>query len=301
MNGTGIKCFIRNLIFRYPKIKKPRLYMTLLVKNEIDIIEKNLIFHKKMGVDGFIVTDNGSSDGTYEVLEKYKNQGIIKELILDKEPAYNQNEKVNKMILIARDKYNADWVMNVDADEFWYSGGHDLKKEISKSTQNVIKCPMVNVYPDEEEFINSCYVVDKTSFEKEKYDFPTFSLYNQQFPKVAHRVKGYKMISMGNHNADMTKKSEKISKDILIYHYSVRGKEHFKNKMVNGAIAAYKVKGDNPNISTHWKYFYERLVVEGADVETEYNRYIGKEYFNELVARGILKYDNRVKTFMEEI
>ena len=38
----------------------PRVIMTLLVKNEADIIAANLEFHHQMGVDGFIVTDNES-------------------------------------------------------------------------------------------------------------------------------------------------------------------------------------------------------------------------------------------------
>lgn len=40
---------------------EPRLIMTLLVKDEEEMLEKNLIFHKSLGVDGFIVTDNNSS------------------------------------------------------------------------------------------------------------------------------------------------------------------------------------------------------------------------------------------------
>jgi hypothetical protein len=46
--------------------------MTLLVKNEIDIIEDNIRFHAKQGVDCFAVMDNGSNDGTRELLENLK-------------------------------------------------------------------------------------------------------------------------------------------------------------------------------------------------------------------------------------
>ena len=48
--------------------RQPRLIMTLLVKNEEAMLERNLHFHKQMGVDGFIVTDNNSSDGTMRIL-----------------------------------------------------------------------------------------------------------------------------------------------------------------------------------------------------------------------------------------
>lgn len=291
----------RNLIFRFPKIKEPKLYMTLLVKNEIDIIEENIFFHKKMGVDGIIVTDNGSTDGTYELLQKYLNKGVINELILDTEPSHNQDVKVDRMIAIARDKFHADWVMNVDADEFWYSKQGNIKSELAKKTQSVVKCPMVNVYPSEENVTHSTYVVNKTNFDKDKYNFPKYSLYNAQYPKVIHRTDGYKMIAMGNHDADMKKKSEVNARDIIIYHYSVRGKEHFRNKMVNGAIAALKVEGGKKNAAGHWKYFYDLLVIQGKDAADEYSRYIGRKYFDEFVDKGILKYDDTMEKYMCEM
>ena len=49
-----------------------RLVMTILVKDEADIIEANIRTHAKLGVDAFAVMDNNSSDGTREILEKLK-------------------------------------------------------------------------------------------------------------------------------------------------------------------------------------------------------------------------------------
>ena len=37
-----------------------KLTMTLLIKNEVDIISDNIKVHSKLGVDSFIVMDNGS-------------------------------------------------------------------------------------------------------------------------------------------------------------------------------------------------------------------------------------------------
>ena len=42
----------------FKQTKKVKLFMTLLVKNEEGMLEENLQFHKAMGVDGFIITDN---------------------------------------------------------------------------------------------------------------------------------------------------------------------------------------------------------------------------------------------------
>lgn len=42
----------------FKQTKEVKLFMTLLVKNEEGMLEENLQFHKAMGVDGFIITDN---------------------------------------------------------------------------------------------------------------------------------------------------------------------------------------------------------------------------------------------------
>lgn len=53
--------------------------MTLLVRDEVDIIEQHLLYHAGMDIDGFIVTDNRSVDGTRDILEKYRKNGLILE------------------------------------------------------------------------------------------------------------------------------------------------------------------------------------------------------------------------------
>ncbi|WP_290381647.1 glycosyltransferase family 2 protein, partial [Bacteroides acidifaciens] len=40
------------------------------VKDEEDIIESNIKFHMSLGIDGILVTDNGSTDSTMEILKK---------------------------------------------------------------------------------------------------------------------------------------------------------------------------------------------------------------------------------------
>ncbi|MDH5545024.1 MAG: glycosyltransferase family 2 protein [Gammaproteobacteria bacterium] len=45
-----------------------KLVMTLLVKDEIDIVKRTIDHHYASGVDFIVATDNESTDGTYELL-----------------------------------------------------------------------------------------------------------------------------------------------------------------------------------------------------------------------------------------
>ena len=98
-----------------------RLVMTLKVRDEADIIEDNLRFHRAMGVDFFVVTDNGSVDGTSEILDRYVSAGLA-QVIQEPTSGLRSNEMdwTTRMARLAASEHGADWVFNNDADEFWW-------------------------------------------------------------------------------------------------------------------------------------------------------------------------------------
>jgi hypothetical protein len=108
-----------------------RIVMTLMVRDEADIIERQIDFHRAAGVDFFIVTDHESRDGTSEILESYAADGILHRIPVVS-AAKRQAEWVTRMARMAAAEFGADWVINSDADEFWWPWGGDLKEVLQR-------------------------------------------------------------------------------------------------------------------------------------------------------------------------
>jgi hypothetical protein len=103
-----------------------RLVMTLLARDEADVIESWLAFHLNAGAEFVVATDNRSRDGTTEVLERYAREGYV-HLIHEPGEDLRQDEWVTRMARLAATEFGADWVINSDADEFWWPRGASLR------------------------------------------------------------------------------------------------------------------------------------------------------------------------------
>ena len=95
-----------------------KLVVTVMVRDEVDIIAAMVEHHLAQGADLIIATDNGSVDGTAEVLQRYADLGVLE---LHHDPVFRkqQHAVVTGMARRACTEHGADWVINADADEFW--------------------------------------------------------------------------------------------------------------------------------------------------------------------------------------
>jgi Glycosyl transferase family 2 len=107
-----------------------KLVMTLLARDEADIVDEQIAFHLNAGVDFVIATDNRSQDGTTEILERYAREGHLF-LIREDSEYLRQAEWITQMGRLAATDYRADWIVHSDADEFWWPRGESLKDVLS--------------------------------------------------------------------------------------------------------------------------------------------------------------------------
>jgi Glycosyl transferase family 2 len=104
--------------------------MTLLVRDGADLIDANLRYHRAQGVDLFVVGDNGSTDGTLEILERYERAGLITLERIGGPAREAQGEGRTKLARLAWE-LGADWVFHNDHDEFWWPLTGDLKHALA--------------------------------------------------------------------------------------------------------------------------------------------------------------------------
>jgi hypothetical protein len=205
-----------------------KLVMTLLVRNEVDVIETNLEYHLAQGVDFVIVTDHGSEDGTSEILREYERMGVAK-VIRDEEEGHHQSNRVTRMAEIARLGHGADWVIHNDADEFWWPLVGDLRDVFSSvpSQFGQIKVKRRNFRPEpdgEGPFYSRLVHKEANSL----------NLSGAQLEaKVAHRAQSGVLVAPGNHSLRSVDLPTVPVREVLeIFHFPMRSYEQFERKVV---------------------------------------------------------------------
>jgi len=285
-------------MFRFFKKKKPKLIMTLLARDEGDIIRHNIEFHLKNGVDFIIATDNASTDNTRDILIEYKNK---KKLYLIDEPerTFSQAAWNNRMSQIAIDRHGADIIFHCDADEFWCPNNGDLKSEIGNSSANVLIVNLINVlleyqngnesFPQDAKYAVTNPIETADYEEDSKKDNFYFFKYP---PKVMLKTdKGLLEVSHGNHHIVSPSVDIKyeISRNIEIYHFPIRGKAKFYHKVIKSGQAIEQNILGSKSQGFHIRRWYNSYKNGALDLEYE-KLTISKMKGTELINKGMIEY-----------
>jgi len=99
--------------------------LTLTVRDEADLVDANIAYYLAAGIEHVYAVDNGSADETPEILERYARDGVLEWRSVP-DPGFNQIEEVTRMAHQAATELGADWVINTDADEFWWPRGGSM-------------------------------------------------------------------------------------------------------------------------------------------------------------------------------
>lgn len=244
-------------------IARVRLVATMMVRDERDIIVPMIEHHLDQGVDLIIVTDNGSVDGTTEVLQHYADMGAI-ELHHDPVHRKQQGVVVTGMARRAYTVHGADWVINADADEFLVPLDRSLtvREALERTPRSLVafEVPVVNlVSPPAERGSGIDRLVWRDLRTTE--ELVEVGIHAQPTPNAIHIGDPDVTVAQGNHFVSLEsagQPDDEVGLEVL--HLPWRSWSQFERKVL-AAGRAYEASPDlRPSPNHHGMADYRRLL-----------------------------------------
>ena len=262
-----------------------RVYGLLVARNEADIIRTNVLYHLSLGLDRILIVDNGSSDGTDRVL---------RELAGDPRVRWTRDEGLfyhgHIATELAREAFGegADWVVPIDADEFWYAPGGDLRGVLERSEAGALRARLLNFLQrrDQEEStpdallhmtrrIGEPVVTERGNrkLARELVESHKISKLEIELKKWISRPTAAMEIFFGNHKVEGVAGLKRETHEIVCLHAPIRSRARLVGKAEVGERS--EENGSDPNQGWHVKR-WRRLRDEGRlEQEWAANSYAG--------------------------
>lgn len=209
-----------------------------VVRDEADIIELVVRHQLAQGLDRVLIADNGSVDGTWELLQGLAAEDGRVHLYRDAWPRHDQSEKISRLARLAG-WAGADWIVPFDADEFWFAREASVADALRSlalryDDLGVVHAHWYTAIPMEAVGVEAPFVVDAQAV------FPG---------KVAVRSHPLVTIWQGNHTA--ARVGREITADLHIAHALYRSAAQIARKVRQGYRAE---QASSHPMAMHWEY-----------------------------------------------
>lgn len=256
------------------------------VKDEVDLIDKQIKHLHGIGVGHVIVVDSGSTDGTSERLRDHAAKGSIT-LIEGFALGMDSAEQLRKRYEASLAECNPDWILIQDADDFIVPECGDIREALRERQCDVVRLERFNVPVVSGNPAWPAEIRPETFGELKLYSDPieNFREYlaahpdtpwirGKVQPKIAARPGCVKGVKMGGHDIipmDGATPSYETALDILVAHVPISSYERFRWKAEN-IRKLFSNHGERfgEAMAWHWKRWL--LMFEKGGLLEEYQR-----------------------------
>ncbi len=214
----------------------------MVVRDEADILAANLEHHLAAGVDRAVVFDNGSTDGTADLLDAYARAGVV-EVVRDDAPGFRLDDAADKLVRQAAARLRPDWILCPDADEFVMappsSGRGDLRDALdAHHADRVLTCARDNVVGSLQALADQDwrkalgYLCTRDIGPPPGHADPDVPLPLPYFclrlpPKVIFRTQGLRAVGPGRHSVLLAGDPAPAKTAIRMRHFPIRSTAEF--------------------------------------------------------------------------
>ena len=238
-----------------------RITAAIGVIDEIECLQACVDHHAAIGIECFVITDLGSTDGTKDLLSSLSQRANIR--VLDGCQSLTESEWPQAMQQFAYQCFRPEYIVYIDPDEFWLPASGKLLQHYGQF--DVITPARYNVIPDSrlaagdwrmhEPLLDRIVFRQRLMFSPDQQlDHTTPVIRYAPGPKVMHKAVPAS-IAAGWHGAESELLQKRASpNDLIILHFPVSTYERFRRKVANAETYLDENRHRlGPNEAWHWR------------------------------------------------
>jgi hypothetical protein len=246
-----------------------RLIGAAQVRNEADIVEA-FVRHNLSRLDGLLVIDHRSDDGTRDILAALARDGLPLALTLDDDPAQRQPENITRL---AREAFaqGADCVLPLDADEFLKIPDRAaFERTLSSLPPDVCAALEWQTYVPEP----CADAAHPLAAARRRRAAEAHGLYKVVLTRAFAQAPAA-VVGPGNHTVLMMGARQDVARTPVrlarlpsavaaLAHFPVRSIDQLVRKIEIGWAAHCAAARSDPTLAFHWRELHEEIATHGA-------------------------------------
>jgi len=237
-----------------------RICGSAVVRNEADLIEA-FVRHNLTVLDGMVIVDHMSQDGTYEILQAMAGEGLPIFLARETSKEFDEFGVCNRLVRHIFATSDVDWVFPLDADEFVKTPSRAALEALlaADPAAPAVTLEWLTYVPTV--FANDALATLRAArrLSAERHGLTKIAV-SRQFARANDLAiaNGHHYLLRGQNNARLT--TPPVSPDIAaIAHVPVRSLRQFTTKIALGWLASLKTLDHAKAEAFHWREAFDYL------------------------------------------